>query len=257
MIFDTHAHYDDKAFEEDRDGLICSLPAHGIGKVINVGASLDSTEETVRLMQKYPFVYGAVGVHPENAGELTEEGLKWLREQCRLEKTVAVGEIGLDYYWDQPDREIQKYWFRRQLQLAKEERLPVIIHSREAARDTLDILQEEWSDTMTGVIHCYSYTRESAKVFSGMGFYFGIGGVLTFNNARKLKEAVEYIPMEKILLETDCPYLAPVPYRGKRNSSLYLSYVVEALAGIKGISPGEVEEVTLQNAERLFTKAAG
>lgn len=257
MIFDTHTHYDDEAFAEDRDCLIESLPAHGITKVINVGASLGSTKTTIELMHKYPFVYGAAGVHPEGVKELTEEGLAWLREQCRLKKTVAVGEIGLDYYWDEPDRETQKYWFRRQLQLAKEEKLPAIIHSRDAAKDTLDILKEEWSDAMTGVIHCYSYTKESAKLFLEMGFYFGIGGVLTFKNAKKLKEAVEYIPMEKILLETDCPYLAPVPYRGKRNSSLYLPYVVEELAGIKGISTREVEAITLQNAKRLFTKAAG
>lgn len=254
MIFDTHAHYDDEAFEEDREELLLSLSAQGIGKVINIGASLQSTKTTVELAQRYPFLYAAVGVHPEGVTELTEESMDWLKELCKLEKTVAVGEIGLDYYWDEPERDLQKQWFRRQLQLAKEVKLPVVIHSREAAKDTIDIMKEEHSEEIGGVIHCYSYTRESARTFLDMGFSFGIGGVLTFKNAKKLKEAVEYIPMDRILLETDCPYLAPVPHRGKRNSSLYLPYVVEELASIKGISREEVERITMENAHRVFAK---
>lgn len=254
MIFDTHAHYDDEAFDEDREVLLASLPAQGIGKVMNIGATLHSTRATVELMERYPFIYGAVGVHPEGVAELTEEGIDWLRELCKLDKTAAIGEIGLDYYWDEPERELQKYWFRRQLQLAREVKLPVVIHSREAAKDTIDIMKEEHSEEIGGVIHCYSYTKESAGIFLEMGFYFGIGGVLTFKNAKKLKEAVEYIPMDRILLETDCPYLAPVPFRGKRNSSLYLPYVVEELAAIKGISTKEVERITMENALRVFPK---
>lgn len=257
MIFDTHAHYDDEAFEEDREELLLSLPAQGIGKVINIGASLQSTKTTVELAQRYPFLYAAVGVHPEGVTELTEESMDWLKELCKLKKTVAVGEIGLDYYWDEPERDLQKQWFRRQLQLAKEVKLPVVIHSREAAKDTIDIMKEEHSEEIGGVIHCYSYTKESAKIFLDMGFSFGIGGVLTFKNAKKLKEAVEYIPMDRILLETDCPYLAPVPHRGKRNSSLFLPYVVEELASIKGISREEVERITMENALRVFTKIPG
>ena len=254
MIFDTHTHYDDEAFNEDRDELLRSLPEQGIEKVINIGATLKSTQATVELMEKYPFVYGAIGVHPEGVAELTEESIDSLRELCKLEKAVAVGEIGLDYYWDEPEREIQKHWFRRQLQLAREVKLPVVIHSREAAKDTIDIMKEEHSEEIGGVIHCYSYTKESAKIFLDMGFVFGIGGVITFKNAKKLKEAVEYIPMDAILLETDCPYLAPVPYRGKRNSSLYLPHVVEEIAAIKGISTEEVERITMENALRVFKK---
>ena len=160
----------------------------------------------------------------------------------------------MDYYWDEPDREIQKHWFRRLLQLAKEVNLPVVIHSREAAKDTIDIMKEEHSEEIGGVIHCYSYTKESAKIFLDMGFVFGIGGVVTFKNAKKLKESVEYIPMDSILLETDCPYLAPVPYRCKRNSSLYLPHVVEEIAAIKGISTEDVERITMENALRVFPK---
>lgn len=254
MIFDTHTHYDDEAFNEDRDELLNSMAAQGIGKIINIGATLKSTGTTVDLMQQYPFIYGAVGVHPEGVAEMTEESIEWLRELCKLDKTVAVGEIGLDYYWDEPERDIQKKWFRRQLQLAKEVQLPVVIHSREAAKDTIDIMKEEHSEKIGGVIHCYSYTKESAKIFLDMGFVFGIGGVITFKNAKKLKEAVEHIPMDSILLETDCPYLAPVPYRGKRNSSLYLPHVVDEIAAIKGISTDEVERITLENALRVFPK---
>lgn len=252
MIFDTHAHYDDEAFDEDREEILSSLEKNGIKRVINVGASLSSTKSTIALTEKYPFIYGAAGVHPEGTAELTEESLAWLQKQCSLEKIVAVGEIGLDYYWDEPDRGTQRYWFRRQLRMAKEAGLPVIIHSREAARDTIDIMKEEDSASIGGVIHCYSYTKESARTFLDMGFYFGIGGVLTFKNARKLKEAVEYIPLDKLLLETDCPYLAPVPYRGKRNSSLYLPHVAAEIAAVKGVTVGEVERVTTENATRLF-----
>lgn len=254
MLFDTHAHYDDEAFDQDREQLLASLPVHGITKVINAGATISSNERTIQLMREYPIVYGAIGIHPEGVKDLNEENYEWLKEQCSLEKAVAVGEIGLDYYWDEPEKELQRYWFRRQLKLAKEVNLPVIIHSREAAKDTIDILQEEWTDAMTGVIHCYSYTKESAEIFLRMGFYFGIGGVITFKNARKLKEAAAYIPMDKILLETDCPYLAPVPNRGRRNSSLNLPWVVQELAAVKGITPQEVEELTMENAHRLFTK---
>lgn len=254
MIFDTHAHYDDEAFNEDRDVILSDLHLQGIEKIINIGATLESTGATVELMQKYPFIYGAVGVHPEGVTEMTDESMDWLKELCRYNKTVAVGEIGLDYYWDEPEREIQKYWFRRQLQLAKEEKLPVVIHSRDAAKDTIDIMKEEHSEQTGGVIHCYSYSKETAKIFLDMGFVFGIGGVITFKNAKKLKEAVEYIPMDAILLETDCPYLAPEPYRGKRNNSMYLSHVVAKIAEIKGISTDKVEQITMENAIRVFPK---
>lgn len=252
MIFESHAHYDDEAFNEDRDELLSSLQAAGIGTVINVGASLSSCKTTIELMQKYPFIYAAIGVHPSDTAELNEENFQYLREWCQLPKVVSVGEIGLDYYWDTPKREIQKQWFVRQIDLAREMKKPIIVHSREAAKDTMDIMTAEKCGEIGGVVHCYSYTKEVARTFLDMDMYFGIGGVVTFSNAKKLKEAVEYIPMEKILLETDCPYLAPVPNRGKRNSSLNLPYVAEEIGRLKGISTEEVIRITEENARKLF-----
>lgn len=251
-FFDTHAHYDDGMFDGDRDVLLEELPKQGIGRVVNVSASMDSCRRTVELTKKYDYIYGAIGVHPNETGGLDEEGIAGLREMCRLEKCVAVGEIGLDYYWDMPKRPVQKEWFARQLNLARECGLPVIIHSRDAAKDTADILKAERAWELGGVIHCYGYTREMAEVFLGLGFYFGIGGVLTFKNARKLKEAVEYIPMDRIVLETDCPYLAPEPYRGKRNSSANLPCVAAALAQLKGITEEEVRSAAWENGLKLY-----
>lgn len=251
-IFDTHAHYDDRAFDEDREELLASLPEQGIARVVNVGSSLAACKRTIDLMNRYDYIYGAIGVHPCDSSELTEEDILWLKEQCQHEKCVAVGEIGLDYYWDEPEREIQKKWFVRQLALAREVQLPVIIHSRDAAKDTLDIMAAEKAEEIGGVVHCYSYTKETAKTILDMDFYFGIGGVLTFSNAKKLKEAVEYIPLDKIVLETDCPYLSPVPNRGKRNSSLNLPYVVAAMAELKGVSEEEVRRVMWENSLKLY-----
>lgn len=253
MIFESHAHYDDEAFDEDREELLASLQKCGIGTVINVGASLESCRITLQLMEKYPYIYGAMGVHPSETAELDENSFAWLREQCSRDKVVAVGEIGLDYYWKEPEVSIQKRWFERQLELAREVQLPVIIHSREAAKDTLDMMQALHAEEIGGVVHCYSYTKEMAREYLNMDFYFGIGGVITFKNSKKLKEAVKYIPMEKILLETDSPYLAPEPNRGKRNSSLNLPYVAEMVAELKGVSYKEVVEATRKNAEKLFS----
>ncbi len=252
MIFDTHAHYDDEAFQEDRDELLNSLSTHGIEAVVNVGASIQTTKNTLELMKKYPFVYGAVGVHPSETEELNDNLMDWLKHVSGEKKVVAIGEIGLDYYWKEPDPEIQKHWFVRQLQLAREVKLPVIIHSRDAAQDTLDIMKAEKAGEIGGVIHCFSYGIEMAREYLNMGFYLGIGGVVTFNNGRKLKEVVEYMPLDRIVLETDCPYLSPVPNRGKRNSSLNLLYVAEAISQIKGISPEEVIKITNQNARNLY-----
>lgn len=254
-IFETHAHYDDEAFDEDREQLLAELPARGIAKIVNIGASLSSCEKTLNLAERYESIYAAVGVHPSETAELNEESFAWLGEACRHPKCVAVGEIGLDYYWEEPEHDIQKKWFVRQLDLARERRLPVVIHSRDAAKDTVDILTAEHAGEIGGVIHCYSYTKETARIFLDMGFYFGIGGVLTFQNAKKLKEAVEYIPLERIVLETDSPYLAPVPFRGKRNDSSHIPYVVAALAQLKGISEEDVRRQTWQNAHRLYRMA--
>lgn len=252
MIFESHAHYDDKAFEEDRDMLLRSLYANGIDTVINVGASLDSCKRTIGLMDEYSFIYGAIGIHPSETGELDEEKFKWLKENCGHRKTVAVGEIGLDYHCEEPEHSIQKKWFERQLEMARELKLPVIIHSRDSARDTLDIMKSLHAQDLGGVIHCFSYTKEIAREYLDMGYYFGIGGVITFANAKKLKEAVEYIPVEKILLETDSPYLAPEPNRGKRNSSLNLPYIAKEIALLKWLDYEEVIAVTHENAQKLF-----
>ncbi len=251
-IFDTHAHYDDEAFDKDRDELLRSLNAKGIGTVVNVGASIQSTKETLQLTRQYHFVYGAAGVHPNETGELNDNLMEWLRDITRENKIVAVGEIGLDYHWEEPEPEIQKYWFVRQLTLAREERLPVIIHSRDAARDTLDIIKAERAEETGGVLHCFSYGVDLAREYLQMGFYLGIGGVVTFHNARKLKEVVKYAPLDQLVLETDCPYLSPEPYRGRRNSSLNLIYVAEQIGQIKNIPADEVILVTSRNAKRLY-----
>ncbi|MBQ9142600.1 MAG: TatD family hydrolase [Lachnospiraceae bacterium] len=254
MIIDTHAHYDDKAFDEDRAEVLASMAGEGIGRIVNIGSSLAACRRTIALMEQYDFIYGALGVHPTDSGELTEADIEWLKEQSALEKCVAIGEIGLDYYWDEPERDIQKKWFVRQLQVAKEVQLPVVIHSRDAAQDTIELMKAEHAEEIGGVIHCYSYSKEVAKTFLDWGFYIGVGGVVTFNNGKKLKEVVDYIPLDRIVIETDCPYLAPVPYRGKRNDSRKLPYVIEQIAEIKGISKEEVESTTSENAYRLYKK---
>lgn len=256
MIFDTHAHYDDDAFEQDRGELLAGLAGEGIAAVTNVAASLDSCRSTLVLAERYPWMYAALGVHPSESAELTEESFLWLSGLCGDEslrgKVRAVGEIGLDYYWEEPDHEIQKKWFVRQLALARQVRLPVVIHSRDAARDTLEIMKAEKAGEIGGVIHCFSYGKELAREYLTMGFFLGIGGVLTFKNGRKLREVVEYAPLSSLVLETDSPYLAPVPFRGKRNCSAYLSCVVRELAAIKGVTEEEVERVTWENAQRLY-----
>lgn len=252
MIFDTHAHYNDKAFDEDRESLIKSLPENGISLVVNVGADLESTSASIRLAEQYPYFYASAGVHPSDTGELDDEKFDWLAAQTSHEKVAAVGEIGLDYYWDEPDRSIQKKWFERQIELARQVKLPVIIHSRDAAKDTLDMMKALKAEEIGGVIHCFSYGVELAREFLNMGFYLGIGGVLTFKNAKKLKEVAEYAPIDRIVLETDCPYMAPTPNRGKRNSSLNLPYVADELAKIKGLTREQIEEITFQNGLELY-----
>lgn len=255
MIFDTHAHYDDEAFDADRDVLLESMESNGIGTIVNVCASIDGLEKTIALMEKYPFVYGAIGVHPDDADQMTQETLDKIRTLLQHEKAVAVGEIGLDYYWHKEKEEhlIQQNMFRAQMDIAREEKLPFMIHSREAAEDTLNIVREYMKGGMYGgIIHCFSYSKEIAREYLNMGLSLGIGGVVTFQNARKLREVVEYAPMEQIVLETDSPYLAPVPFRGKRNSSRNLSYVVNRIAELKGITPEEVIEITEKNARKLL-----
>ncbi len=253
-IFDTHAHYDDEAFDEDREEMLGRLKACGIARVVDIGAGIPSSKRAQKVAAWHEGIYCALGVHPSEIRDLEQEGSwEWLWKACAEDPNcVAVGEIGLDYYWEKEDAEGQKYWFGRQLELARELGKPVVIHSREAARDTVQVLKEHRAGEIGGVIHCYSYSRELAREFLEMDFYFGIGGVVTYKNARKLKEAVEYIPLEKIVLETDCPYLSPVPHRGERNSSLNLPYVVTQIAEIKGITEEEVRAAAWENAHALY-----
>ena len=255
MIIDTHAHYDDEAFDPDREVLLASMQEHGIEKLVNVCASIDGLQDTVKLIEKYPFIYGAVGVHPDDAEQMTEETLAEIRRISHMDKIIAIGEIGLDYYWhkEKKEHEIQQKMFRAQMEIAREEKLPFMIHSRDAAEDTLNIVREYMQGGMYGgIIHCFSYSREIAAEYLNMGLYLGIGGVVTFKNAKKLRQTVEQISLEHILLETDCPYMAPEPHRGTRNDSSNLSYVAARIAEIKGVSVQEVEQTTWENACRVF-----
>lgn len=251
MIFDTHAHYDDEQFEQDRDELLASMSGQNVGTIVNVSATLDSCRRAIALAGQYPYVYAAVGIHPDEVGALNEDTFAEMKTLFGHEKVVAVGEIGLDYYWDNEPHEVQRKWFVRQLELARELDLPVLIHSREAASDTLYVMKE-YAQGLRGVIHCFSYSKEIALEYVKMGFYIGIGGVVTFKNAKKLKEVAAAVPIERILLETDCPYMAPEPYRGKRNQSGYLSYVAEQIAAIKGMPVEEVIEQTENNARAMY-----
>ena len=254
-IFDTHAHYDDEAFDADRETLLASMPEHGVGLILDPGCDLESSRRAVELARTYPHVYAAVGWHPENCAPYTRESLDTLRAWAKNPKVVAIGEIGLDYYWhkEEDEHQIQKKMFRAQLDIAREEKLPFMIHSREAAEDTLNIVREYMQGGMYGgIIHCFSYSREIAAEYLKMGLYLGIGGVVTFKNAKKLKETVQYAPLSQLVLETDCPYMSPEPNRGKRNSSLNLPYVAQAIAELKGITAEEVIDVTRQNAEKLL-----
>lgn len=255
MIFDTHAHYDDEAFDEDRDAVLSSLNENGVGTVVNICASPASLKRISELTEKYPFLYGAVGIHPDYAGELTEELFEEIFRLADEEKIVAIGEIGLDYYWDVAPHEVQREWFRRQLDLATEKELPVVIHSREATQETLEIMREAYQQSggkLRGVIHCFSGSAEIAKEYTDMGFYIGVGGVVTFKNGKKLKEVVETVPLDKLVIETDCPYLAPVPYRGKRNDSTLLKLVIEEVASLRGMTAEDVECLTEKNAKCLY-----
>lgn len=254
MIFETHGHYDDEQFDEDRERLIAEFLEKDIDKVMNVGADMQSSRNSVELAGKYPHFYAAVGVHPSEVGDLSEDDMQALK-QMTLEnpKVKAIGEIGLDYHFeDDPPRDVQKKWFIRQLELAQELGMPIIIHSRDAASDTMEILKDMDGGRNGGVIHCYSYSREQAREYIKMGFHIGVGGVVTFKNSRRLQEVVEDIPLEKIVLETDSPYMAPVPFRGTRNSALNIPYIAEKIAEIKGFPVQKVYDQTYANALKMY-----
>ena len=256
MIFDTHAHYDDKQFDQDREELLASMKDNGIGTIVDVGSNMETSTWIVEAVTRYPMMYGAVGVHPSDTAELKESDIDTLKKYAAMDRILAIGEIGLDYYWDEPERSIQKKWFEAQIELARDVKLPIIIHSRDAAKDTYDIMKALHAEEIGGVVHCFSYSKEMAQEFIKMGYYIGVGGVVTFKNAKKLKETVEAIPLERILLETDCPYMTPEPHRGTRNDSSNIPFVIAKIAELKGITAEEVERVTEENAVRLFTKVS-
>ena len=275
-IFDTHAHLCDAAFDDEREAIIADLGTHGVGAFTEIGFDLPSSRAALALAERYPQVYAAVGFHPDHSDHLREEDVETLRKMVENDqKIVAIGEIGLDYHYTRegilrraaasgqepdpeslatadPDPEIQKACFRRMLQLARALGLPINVHSREAAQDTYDLIVEEHAYENSGIIHCFGYPVEMAERFVKLGMYVGVGGVVTFKNARKLKEVVERIPIERIVLETDCPYMAPVPKRGTRNDPRNLPYVVEEIAALRQMDPAEVIRITTENAKRVY-----
>lgn len=250
MFIDSHAHYNASAFSEDRDEVLASLPENGIEKVVNIGDNMEASRICLEMAEKYPFVYAAVGVHPEHADEVTSEALRILETMAAHEKAVAIGEIGLDYYYDDVPRDVQRAAFRQQLILARRLDMPVVIHDREAHGDCLEILKEE--RITRGVMHCFSGSVEFMREVTRLGLHVALGGVVTYKNAKNAVEVAKEVPLDRLLLETDCPYLSPVPNRGKRNSSLNLKYTAEKIAEIRGIDVGTLAVLTTENTKRLF-----
>ena len=251
MLFDTHAHMDDRAFDEDRKELLASLPTQGIGLLMNPGCSLESSRNTVKLAKEYDYIYAAVGSHPDVADEVNETVLEEYRTLVRENpKVKAIGEIGLDYHYEDIPRDIQRKAFRMQMELARELNLPAIVHEREAHEDGMKVVEE--FPEVTGVFHCYSGSAEMAKWLINRGWYIGFTGVLTFKNARKALEVAAAIPLDRIVLETDCPYMAPEPFRGKRNDPGKLYRMAEKLAELRGLTVEEVHAITMENGKRLY-----
>ncbi|MCR5098357.1 MAG: TatD family hydrolase [Lachnospiraceae bacterium] len=261
MIFESHAHYEDRKFDSDRVELLSMMKKKNIGTIINVGTTLELSRASIDLAHEYDFIYAAVGVHPGDIEclEETPDGLEQLRAMAESEKkVVAIGEIGLDFYWEKDEavRERQRYWFLQQLDLARQVDLPVIIHSRDANEETYNIMKEAAAQGTHGVIHCYSGSPEMAEQYVKLGYYIGIGGVVTFKNGKKLKETAKRVPLENILVETDAPYMAPEPFRGERNDSTFLPYVIKQISELREMTVDEVMEVTRENGRRLFNITA-
>lgn len=252
MLFDTHAHYDDEKFREDSDELLSSMNENNVGLIMNSCSELSDVPKIIELIEKYPFIYGSVGVHPHSVDNMTDDMLDKIKEIAKHEKIKAIGEIGLDYFYDLSPRDSQKYWFAKQVDLAREIKMPVVIHDRDAHKDTMDILKEHKVWETGGEFHCYAGSVEMAKQVLDWGMYIAFGGSLTFKNSIKPVEVAKYVPLDRILIETDSPYLAPVPKRGNRNSSLYIHYVAEKLAEIKGVSVEEIERITFENGCKCF-----
>ncbi len=252
MLFDSHAHLDNKKFDGDRDVVIKRAKESGVSYIMNPGADYESSINAVKLADKYDFIYAAVGIHPHDASSMDDMMLSLIKAMARKPKVKAIGEIGLDYHYDFSPRDVQQHWFRKQLQLAKELKMPVIIHDRDANQDVLDILKEENSFETGVLMHCYSGSAELARRYVKLGAYLSIAGPVTFKNARKTVEVVEAIDLDRLMIETDAPYLTPHPYRGKRNESTYVKYVCEKIAEIKGLTYEEVALQTAENAKKYF-----
>jgi TatD DNase family protein len=251
-IFDSHAHYDDEVYNGDREILIETLKENGVIGILNCGASLEGARQSYKLAKDYDLFYAAVGIHPENADEFNEQVLEELKTYAKCDKVKAIGEIGLDYYWEEnPPKEVQQAVFRAQMKLAEALELPVVIHDRDAHEDTLKILKE--FPKVKGVLHCFSGSVEFARECLKLGFYIGFTGVVTFKNAKKIIEVAKEVPLDRILVETDAPYMAPTPYRGKRNQSDYIKYIIEKLAEVKETTTEEISEKTIENTKRLFS----
>ena len=250
MIFETHAHYDHRQYNEDRDKILSSLPAKNISKVINIGCDMPSSRMGVKMTQQYTFMYATVGVHPHDAKTLTESCMDELATLAKNEKIVAFGEIGLDFNKNFSPHDAQRKWFKRQLEVAADVDLPVVIHSRDADEEVFAMIVD--SPHRRGVVHAFPGDVALAQRYVDLGFYLGIGGILTYDKTGRLKSVVEAMPLDKLLLETDCPFLTPAPHRGKRNESGYLPYIIDAIAGIKKINPAEIEGQTYTNACALF-----
>lgn len=252
MLTDTHAHLDAEQFDEDRADTIRRAQANGVTRIVNVGFNRVTIPTTMALAEAYDFIFAAVGWHPQDAKDMLPEDLEWIEELCKHEKVVAIGEIGLDYYWDTSPKETQHKVFREQIRLARKLGLPIVIHNRDAHQDILQILREEKAAEVGGIMHCFSGSWETAKQCLDMNFYLSFGGPLTFKNAKQPKEVLAQVPLERLLIETDAPYLTPHPFRGKRNETAYVRLVAEAAAEIKGMTLAEIAEITTENAVRLL-----
>jgi len=252
MLFDTHVHLNAEQFNEDLQEVIDRAQAEGVERMVVVGFDRPTITKAIELCETYEFIYASVGWHPVDAIDMKPEDLEWLRELSTHPKVVALGEMGLDYHWDKSPKDIQKEVFRKQIQLAKEVNLPIIIHNREATSDIVEILKEAGAAEVGGIMHCFSGSVETARKCLEMNFYISLGGPVTFKNAKKPKEVAEAVPLDRLLIETDCPYLAPHPYRGKRNEPAFVKLVAEQIAELKGITYEEVAKATTENAKKLF-----
>ncbi|MCY7710192.1 TatD family hydrolase [Bacillus safensis] len=252
MLFDTHAHLNAEQYKEDLEQVIERAKSEKVEKIVVVGFDRPTITRAMELIEEYDFIYAAIGWHPVDAIDMTDEDLAWIKDLSQHEKVVAIGEMGLDYYWDKSPKDVQKEVFRRQIALAKEVNLPIVIHNRDATEDVVTILKEEGAAEVGGIMHCFTGSLETAKACMDMNFYISFGGPVTFKNAKKPKEVVKEIPNDRLLIETDCPYLTPVPFRGKRNEPSYVKYIAEQIAELREISFEELAELTTKNAKKVF-----